>query len=172
MPLNLAFGAPPNEPTQITQTATDTQASATVVKNATDQVNSMMTAANGATTVLQKIDLDAISATGGLTALAKVVAGTNSPAFTWVEGEVASALANIDAQPTVKTSVETTLTASNTVNTINGGGSLQNVFVRDSTRTLNIQVYWDQLFGTFAYQEIPAAMGTFALTSKQRLRWP
>ncbi len=163
VPLNLGVGPGPNESQQIVESVTDTQATTGVIKTAIDQVNSSMTAANGATTVLEKIDLDAIGSNGIAGSAAKKLAASGNPAFGFIGSEIDSLLGTLTAQPTTKTTMQTTLTNSTTVGSANIGGSVQNACFRDSTRSLNVQLYWDQLFGTFAYQEIPAAMGTLAL---------
>jgi hypothetical protein len=163
VPLNLAFGSSPGESTQIVQSVSDNQATTDVIKTAIQQVNSSMTAANGATSVLEKIDLDAIGANGIAGSAAKKLAASGNPAFGFIGSEIDSLLGTLTAQPTTKTTMQTTLTNSTTISSSNVGGSVQNVCLRDSTRTINLQIYWDQLFGTFAYQEIPAAMGTVSL---------
>ena len=153
VPLNLAFGSSPGESTQIVQSVSDNQATTDVIKTAIQQVNSSMTAANGATSVLEKIDLDAIGANGIAGSAAKKLAASGNPAFGFIGSEIDSLLGTLTAQPTTKTTMQTTLTNSTTISSSNVGGSVQNVCLRDSTRTINLQIYWDQLFGTFAYQE-------------------
>lgn len=173
---SLYVGASPNLPYIINETSTDTQADAVVIKNATDMVNSTMVTNGGDNSVESKLFQDAFStsasglantlAGAGGTAISASLGGVG-PEFSWASKEVSGyldGLVNANQGATTKTTIQTTLTTSNTVNAVVGGGSVQNVFIRDPNRTLNVQLYWDQLFGTIAYQEVPAAMGTVALS--------
>jgi hypothetical protein len=67
---------------------------------------------------------------------------------------------------------ETTLTTIDATQTFSGSGAVQSMFVKDTLRSLDFQVYYDQLFGTFAYQEIPAGMGQMTPTAMFALGAP
>lgn len=72
-------------------------------------------------------------------------------------------------QDRTETSVEVTLSESNSLARREQSGNVQSFFMRDPNRSLDVEVYYDLLFGTFAFQELPAAMGSLPLQTRLAL---